>query len=87
MLERIGIVFFLSTTPCMSVSSFKKSPLRTVSSMGFPTSGKRKNSITFSSFRRLVEKPEKSKKGLKKGLEMTVGPERRVCGDLLPSRF
>src|ERR1700693_5157401 len=34
MLERIGIVFFRSTTPCMSVSSLKKSPLRTVNSMG-----------------------------------------------------
>ncbi len=34
MLERIGIVFFLSTTPCMSVSSFKKSPLLTVNSIG-----------------------------------------------------
>jgi hypothetical protein len=34
MFERMGIVFFRSTTPCMSVSSFKKSPLRTVNSMG-----------------------------------------------------
>jgi hypothetical protein len=27
------MVFFLSTTPCMSVSSFRKSPRRTVNSM------------------------------------------------------
>jgi hypothetical protein len=27
-------VFFLSTTPCMSASSFKKLPLRSVNSMG-----------------------------------------------------
>jgi hypothetical protein len=41
-LERIGMVFFRSTTPCMSESSFKKSPRLSVNSMGNPTSRKEK---------------------------------------------
>jgi len=34
MFERIGIVFFLSTTPCIRVNSLRKSPRLTVNSMG-----------------------------------------------------
>src|SRR6266542_2368223 len=72
MLERIGMVFFLSTTPCMSVSSFKKSPLLTVNSMGVSYLRKDKNSITLSSFCRTVEKSGRCRKGPKNGLGTRV---------------
>jgi hypothetical protein len=58
----------------MSVSSFKKSPLLTVNSMGVSHLRKRKNSITLSSRHSAAENSLMRRKGLKNGLETRIGP-------------